>query len=179
MLRYLHFTQALPYTKISRLLPSITDLRNRYEVEPECAMALLRPRLRRALLHWDAADPPVALPDAAENGAVNRAEANEDVLSTQVVDGSVRGSAANGDARDHTLKAHTNGQAGGDVEMAAADNGGACLCQRHALGFSSLHCQECCGVVWQRHLRDLHVYNATHKQRMQLELQQCYAIHVL
>ena len=72
VLRYLHFTQALPYTKISRLLPSITDLRNRYEVEPECAMALLRPRLRRALLHWDAADPPVALPGAVASGAVSR-----------------------------------------------------------------------------------------------------------
>lgn len=75
VLRYLQFVQALPFDVIAPLLPTISDLRTRYEVSVECAMALLRPVLRAALKTWDPADAPLGV-DA--NGAVKKEEEKGD-----------------------------------------------------------------------------------------------------
>jgi hypothetical protein len=100
VLRYLLFLQTLPFERIAALLPSITDLRLRYEVGPECAMALLRPRLRRALHAWDPADPPIGAAADADadavagdaGGAANGAAAGDAAMA---VDGEgARGGAA-------------------------------------------------------------------------------------
>ena len=71
VLRFLQFVEALPFDLIAPLLPTISDLRTRYEVSAECAMALLRPVVRAALQGWDAADDAIS---AETNGAVKKEE---------------------------------------------------------------------------------------------------------
>lgn len=80
VLRYILILHSLPYERIAGLLPSLTDLRGRLELPPECALALLRPQLRRALKAWDPHAPAIT-PDvdgeaAAAAGATEVAASN-------------------------------------------------------------------------------------------------------
>ena len=59
VLRYLSMMQALPFEKVVHHLPSLRDLRLKYEVPAEYGLALLRPLLRKELLTWQADAPPL------------------------------------------------------------------------------------------------------------------------
>jgi hypothetical protein len=64
--RYVRFIEAIPHEQVAPLLPSLADLRLRFEVGPECAMPLLRPVIRRALQGWDPEDSEIDLSEAKE-----------------------------------------------------------------------------------------------------------------
>jgi hypothetical protein len=64
--RFVHFIEALPYEQVAPLLPSLADLRLRFEVSPECSLSLLRPALRRALRGWSPEDPEIDVLDKKE-----------------------------------------------------------------------------------------------------------------
>ena len=69
VLRYLSMLQALPFDTFVDQLPSLRDLRLRYKVPPEYALALLRPLLRQMLPEWKVDDAEIVEDGSAEAGA--------------------------------------------------------------------------------------------------------------